>query len=774
MIRVVLNPHRLSLEGLPEDARVLDNVLDYTPALRAIRGCLHSDSSLVIHARHPAVCRWVRDYLQGYKEVTVEEADPEAMLRDRWRIGALPPELNSRVILQLCLLEKPEPQGILEDIKGYVLGQCVGPCWEEQSPSWEHFGALVTSYFEKGALRKLPSPLDKWLQERQMLWCRTATGDLKLAYEWLSEKPAARSQLVARLKVLSNYPKNMQVEWVSSLEERYLPAFVDVGRLPRISLPAHVASILSHQAKAYWKSRLVDSPSVVQVLPEMSGELMGEIEAIYLYFLENIGECDLVTISELRKRFDSLDEATGLIGELDARVPKSCVPAPPDPERTWQWREWAEWVTQEYLPYRSELQHADRGSTEVDEYVRRYEDWVYNQYPTLKYDAATPLVHAIVKHVEKTIDEGFVVLWVIVDNLDWQHAMDLIRHMNKEGLFLIGDPHPRLSMLPSETFISKTALLSGRLPAETGEPADLGALLRSRWGEDTVAFARNEPSLSRLVAQDAGLYVYMYDDLDRLAHGQWVEREGLIQYSLRWLARMVSEAVRVLATKGKVRVMVSSDHGSVKLPDGAHRAVRPAYSKLDEEHARFAVVPDASALDPGQWYILGRTEFGLTEDYAIPKGYTYIEVKPRGLTHGGLTPEETIVAHLEFQLQPQPWLPLALLYRGSPLNLGREQKIRLVLMNPNLVTLFRVRIQIPSQVLEAQLLRVPPESECLTNEISVFLPPKAPVTTGEEVLVQALILFNAYGSAQCQDAMLRLPIMRLWRPSEMDIFGEGA
>jgi len=772
MIRVVFNPHRLSLEGLPEDARVLDNILDYTPALRAIRGCLYSDSSLVIHARHPAVCQWIRDYLQGYKEVKFEEADPEAMLRDRWRIRALPPELNSQVILQLCLLEKPEPQGILKDIKGYVLGQCVGPCWEEQSPSWKHFGALVTSYLEKGT-QKLPSQLEEWLQERQMLWCRTATGDLKLAYEWLLGKPTARSQLVARLKVLSNYPKDVQVEWVSSLEERYLPTFVDVGRLPRISLPAPVANILSRYAKVYWKSRLIDSPSIVQVLPEMSGELIGEIEAIYLYLLGNMGGCDLVTILELRKRFDSLDEAKGLIDELDTRVPKSCVPAPPDPERTWQWREWAEWVTQEYLPYRSELQHADLERKEVDEYMRCYEDWVYNQYPTLKYDASTPLVHAIAKHVEKTIDEGFFVLWVIVDNLDWLHAMDLVRHMHKEGLFLLGDPQPRLSMLPSVTFISKTALLSGQLPAEAGDPADPGVLLCSRWGEDTVAFARNEPSLSRLVAQDARLYVYIYDDLDRLAHGQWIEREGLIQYSLCWLARMVSEAVHVLATKGKVKVIVSSDHGSVKLPDGAHRAVRPAYSKLDEEHARFAVVTDASVLDPGQWYVLSKTEFGLTEDYAIPKGYTYIEVKPRGLTHGGLTPEETIVAHLEFELEPQPWLPLALLYRGSPLNLGREQRIKLVLMNPNRVTLSMVRIQIPSQAIETQLLRLPPESECLTSEITMFLPTKAPVTTGEEVLVKVLILFNAYGSAQSQDAMLRLPIMRMWRPSEMGIFGDS-
>jgi len=352
--------------------------------------------------------------------------------------------------------------------------------------------------------------------------------------------------------------------------------------------------------------------------------------------------------------------------------------------------------------------------------------------------------------------------------------MDFIGYMNKKGLYLIGDPQPRLSMLPSETYTSKTALLAGRLPSDITQVSDFGALLQNRWGEDVVKYTRNEPSLSRLVAQDAKLYVYMYDDLDKLAHGQWVRQESLIQHCLEYLATMISEAVSVLGTKGKVKLIVSSDHGSVRLHDSAHRAIKPAYSTLDEEHSRFAIVTDTSSLDPGQWHILEKTAFGLKENHAIPKGYTYIDAKPRGLTHGGLTPEETIVAYLEFEMEPRPWLPLGLVYRGAPLKLGDEQKITLVLLNANPVTLFRVRIRIPSQALETTILRVSPDSECTTDELTVSLPPKTPLGAGEEVMVQTMILYNVYGNAQSQESILRLPITRLWQPAEMDIFEESA
>lgn len=773
MIKIISNPYQMDVADLPEDVRVLESVSDYAPVLWALRSSTHSSSPMTVHVCQPLLCRWLKDYLKGYREVVFEEVEPMALLRGHWGTTALPPGLHSQTILELKLLKKPPPKS-LEDIKGYVLGQSLGVCWEARQPSWEHVAKLAAWYLQQENSPKLPSSIRHWLEERQTLWCQNASDKLKKTYEWLFEKPMARSELLARLEVLSSYPRDVQQEWCSDLEERYLPTFVSVDQLPQIALSKQVAEALSCRAKIHWKNHLPEFASVSEALRGMSGRLLGEAQAIYLYLLDHMDECNQALIAQLRQLFKSVPEATVLIEQLGAISPKAPMPRAPDPQRNWGWCEWSEWATQEYLPYRAWIQQIGISERAVDKYAEDFGDWLFSHYPTLKHEANTPLIYGTSKRILEVLNDGYIVLWVIADNLDWQHGMYLVKYMAQEGLFLSSNPEPKLSLLPSETSTSKRALIGARLPCDLPEALDYEGLLCNKWGDDVAEFGRNEPTLTRLTAEEATLYVYMYDELDRLAHGHWVDRESLIQHDLTWLASKIKEAATILATKGKVKVIVNSDHGSVKLSSNATKAAKPAYAELDEEHARFAVVSDAKHLAREQWYFLEKIEFGLRENYAVPKGYTYIEAKPIGLTHGGLTPEETIIPHLEFGLEPQPWAPLMLAYRGTPLRLGREEKIRLVLINRNAVSLSKVRIQFPSQGCETELHRVAPESDSFTQELSIYLPPKIPVSASDEVILQAIISFNVYGATQSEDAPIRLPVLRMWREAtEADLFGRS-
>lgn len=522
------------------------------------------------------------------------------------------------------------------------------------------------------------------------------------------------------------------------------------------------------------KARLSEHTSMLEALNEMSGQLIGELQAIHFHLVDHIQQCNQSIITELRKRFKSIPEAAVLIQQLDSLSPKAHMPHSPDIQANWGWTEWAHWATLEYLPYRSWQQRFEITVTELEKYSANFENWLFAHYPKLKHETKTPLVHGTHKRISEVIDEGNIVLWVIVDNLDWQNAMSLVKYMNRESMFLTSNPEPKLSMLPSETYTSKRALVGGQLPCDILEGLDYEGLLSSRWGEGFAKLARNCSTLTQLVADEASLYVYMFDELDKIAHATWIDRESLIQHTLSWLTSKIKEAATILATKGRLRIIVSSDHGSIKLPANSIKATKPAYAKLDEEHARFAGIRDMKHLSPGQWYFLEKTAFGLKENYAVPKGNVYIETKPLGLTHGGLSPEETIVAHLEFGLEPPLWYPLILVYRGAPLRLGRDEIVKLSLINRNKVSISQVRIQLLSQNLETELQKVPPESDCNTDEIQINIPPRTMVSDSNEVKLEAKIWFNAFGEARYEDITVRLPVIRMWKEvTKIDLFGEN-
>jgi hypothetical protein len=97
---------------------------------------------------------------------------------------------------------------------------------------------------------------------------------------------------------------------------------------------------------------------------------------------------------------------------------------------------------------------------------------------------------------------------------------------------------------------------------------------------------------------------------------------------------------------------VSTDHGSCLLPKGSKGYNKPEGAEIDDKHKRFVRLNQIEPLNDN-WFYLEKDAFGLRENTAIIKGYNFIgKRKPKGLVHGGLTPEETFIPHLEFCLSP--------------------------------------------------------------------------------------------------------------------------
>src|SRR3989442_1579535 len=121
----------------------------------------------------------------------------------------------------------------------------------------------------------------------------------------------------------------------------------------------------------------------------------------------------------------------------------------------------------------------------------------------------------------------------------------------------------------------------------------------------------------------------------------------------------------------RAKAFISSDHGSTLLPENTRVLEVPNFAQiledesLSEEHRQGKAeqvfqrtracatdkVPAKRDLDilEQDWYYLGKDAFCLPKQFFIPKGYSAVERRPRGWTHGGATPEEVVVSSIEMQ-----------------------------------------------------------------------------------------------------------------------------
>jgi hypothetical protein len=155
--------------------------------------------------------------------------------------------------------------------------------------------------------------------------------------------------------------------------------------------------------------------------------------------------------------------------------------------------------------------------------------------------------------------------------------------------------------------------------------------------------------------------------------------------------------------------LIGSDHGSTLLPEHAPtrripQATREVVDVWDTGQslssntpasARAVQVSDPERLqiDPKEWYHLNRLDYELPHDYLVPCGYAAVKRRPTGWTHGGLSPEETIVALMHLTPEPLELQPLHISISGR-IQPRKESTLTIQIVNTNPAPLEQVVVQI--------------------------------------------------------------------------------
>jgi len=176
-------------------------------------------------------------------------------------------------------------------------------------------------------------------------------------------------------------------------------------------------------------------------------------------------------------------------------------------------------------------------------------------------------------------------------------------------------------------------------------------------------------------------------------------------------------------------------------------------------------------LNSCDWFTLPADRFGLHDDYAIVKDAFFISSRPLGYTHGGLTPEETLVPLLIFEPGILPRLDLHFEQNSPPVRPGRPQKLSLLVSNPFPLAIEGLEIVLPEYGVRFGPLTIEPKTETTTGERQIELPPKIPVEGGV-TYVDLTAIFKVAGVSSSQSTKLKLKIRQLYVSEIAEEFGD--
>lgn len=743
---------------------------DYPNIRLEIRKALSAGQDCDVYVKHRACDNWFWD-LSDYGGATVINDGLRERLRKKLKLVALPPDLDSHPdwIVTLGLLELPIPQKLDTDVWTWILTEKLGSSWSQSEPSFNHLGSIVEWHIRNPTM---PNAVPNALRQRQRLakeqWISEAKGELKSAYESFFDNPTKNSILLASWQNLEKYYPDDLERWLKE-DGWYAPSLTWLAfRLPPLELSADIRAELSPKVRAYWNGKLGRGEyDLDRVLLQMSGMLLGEIEAIEDCMDRELISVNRLQVEKIRMKFANLPNAASIMETISAQVPPEEIT---EPNPAWGEDAWVSWAVNQYIPYKKWLIDHGRDSSVVSKYCLLYEEWLFVSYPTF-IQRVDNLVYASFKQVEPLVRNGTTVIWVLVDNLPlfWHDVLSKV--LSERGFLRPTPPVYLFSMIPSETSICRPSILVGKLPHQARN-MNVEQAFAQEWKKRgiTARISHSTEELAKHATEGGDLFLLVYNNLDYLAHQpdhELTNREETARFHIGCLSQELHEVMKQVAEVRAVKLVISSDHGSTKILSGAQNLTIPSSAQVDEalkQHSRFVRLTHFQSLNPLEWFFLEGDTFGLPENYAVVKGNRYVAARPLGYTHGGMSPEETITALSVWQLGQIPTeVELSVFHLSPPIVRGRPQQLTITVRNPFSFDVIKLSIYLPSIGAHFEVDKVLAQTEVALGPIEIRLPAKYPVSNG----VCTVDMVVAYEVAGCMKQQtkpaLQVKIRELFR-----------
>ena len=602
-------------------------------------------------------------------------------------------------------------------------------------------GEIVAAYEPEQWQAALGRPLVREIYQKKIRQLRKQLqGEGRIAevqlLDWIDASPDLFVRNLSALKLLSGYPPSLGRRVLGNTYPEILKLKLDLRQVPVIiagneraidEIRLHLADLASQK----------DSASLDDLLSQVSGLLEIEFDSVQ----ERLTSGDVVItpdlVSSIQARFEPLQHSPRLaqaLADLDLLISKD---PPPIPEKTWQAEQWIAWATRDYLPYRFWLENTGRLDDQIGEIATSYADWLHEHYGQLLYHSDHMAWKAMLNLRDEIKTHRGPVLVVLIDNLNAKFYPQFRAQMQTRGYHEASLSYC-FSMLPSCTEVSKKCLITGHYApfAESAYQSPVEETWSTRLGK-TVKYLANTGDFRAVTHREHDVYVLNYLPLDITLHQS--ERQTGISHAqairayLDSLAQDIRAFAQRIGAERDLMVVVSSDHGSTRIPKGTVNVIRGDYYKkraLDEHHRYIAVSDEefAKFQKSHQYdcYLFSRQSYELGTNYLVARRlYRFLPTDEDTYIHGGLTPEETLVpvaVYNPITVSPKP-LDMRLL-EGARLYIGTRVDLTFEITNVNNHSCDQVRITIPDPNVEAEqrtIERIPQ-----LKRVTVTLPARCP------------------------------------------------
>lgn len=698
---------------------------------------------------------WFAD-LKGIGEpwVIVREESIRRRLEAEWNT-LLPASLSTKEILSLELNNLPPlaPGGHLPD---HILENKLGTSWSSKDAGSDH--ALQLLYDGLSRRRDIRHDEDNlsWLsaQRRKKVetWKTAAPKTWRPFYQsYGSDVQSTMHAICTALYltaqvVVERYDRLILKEYLydyplSELdEEKLIRLSAEIRRTGDDEQLELLVETGRRDASEYllrfWKTKLngiargpLFISKALEVLPGHSSEevlaveqLLEEARGIHN---EPIPQSQYDTLHE---RFFALSGTPDVLDRIAIHV----LPAPPtDPDPTWMKSRtldvWLPWLLHKYLPYRTAIDRL-HGSVSADKLETleaqaiQFSDWFCGEYPRMLREGRD-LVTTVGREVAARLDREERVVWVVWDNLPAHQTTNLLKSLRTQDFHPAQETTWKLALLPSVTKISFSASLSGLRPAESEAVSsnEYSSHVAQQFPRYQTVYRNSLRELKAVLREPKDLYVFHYGQHDKVLHTPSSQledtRENVLDMHMQRVVKQLSEAFLQMPTDRPVSLVISTDHGSTRLPEQVARYIpMPIDAELVEEHSSRAVVigpgfneTEEAAYDPTVCTYLDAVSFGLAAPVLLARGFCTWS-KPRrgsGFVHGGALPEEVLVPLLLLQQEQLSFESLAVGLARGELRRNELGEITLRITNKNEYAVENVDLHLSfgGRLLQAQSLR---------------------------------------------------------------------
>ncbi|EFH84787.1 hypothetical protein [Ktedonobacter racemifer] len=779
MITIYSDFHQLKQIKRTRDTFIASRIQDYVPLRQWLRHALDKvDNDHEVYVQLPILEHWLRD-LRDYSPQLIKWREIRLDSYFEQRFGFPPPrELPETAQQDLIHTLEPSYNKSIVDPIGWILGKKINSIWEG-SPSDKQHLANVAANILKG--KAIPSMFLSLVKLRIAQWAEQDNRYQIFLDNTLKE--AAEEVFLGW--ALRSYPANPLVD-----QNKNIAFIEDCSQHTDIGIEC----LKKHniQIKRFWSAQISTDiePDLMQIVNSMSGLANAELDAIDRLARKYTEQLTNALIENIKIRFSHLSHTKDVIEKL-GKIATPLIPN--DPVETWSAEQWLDWVADDYMPYFMWILRTKRSREKQMKLAYQFEEWLIKNYSQLSQNSQAPFS----PHQLNEIKESFkshkvdIVLWFIVDGLTWWQGKKLADFCIEREINSI-HIQPAISALPTITSISKNALINGYLDASTmNQPP--AHIIKNRLAKEVtnIQVFTQANDLEQAYATDLapGLYTLLYNALDHHSHTlQGFTDDESIDGHLQLIARLIKEGFARSMEQGlHPRAFISSDHGSTLLPEKATVLKIPQFAYMLDDDSSVEEISTINKVKPFQrtrvcatnnmpnesdlrsistnWYFLQKDVFNLSKQFLIPKGYSAVERRPTGWTHGGATPEEVVVANLELQPSLEELIAPILQIEGS-LRTGTISKLETIIKNPNNFPLKIIQFSIDNVLVPMKPTRIGANS-------TILIPIQVQTTSNQsDQYIKWFLSYERGGQHTSIEGSVNIQVRRLYANTLDDMFEE--